>query len=48
MTMTPMLANFVPVDWMGSPFSPFIITVWECASMMKSIPLTAAYRSVER
>ena len=29
MTITPMLANAVPVDWMGSPFSPLVITVWE-------------------
>ena len=29
MTITPILANAVPVDWMGSPFSPLVITVWE-------------------
>ena len=29
MTITPILANFVPVDWMGSPFLPLVITLWE-------------------
>ena len=40
-----MLANFVPVDWMGSSFAPFSITVWEWPSMMKSSPVTFSYRS---
>ena len=42
MTITPMFLNAVPVDWMGSPFSPLVITVWEWPSTMKSMPLTAA------
>ena len=29
MTTTPMFSKELPVDWMGSPFSPEVITVWE-------------------
>ena len=29
MTITPMFLNAVPVDWMGSPFLPLVITLWE-------------------
>ena len=47
MVMTPMLAKAVPVDWMGSPFGPAVMTVWEWPSMMKSMPCTFLARSYE-
>ena len=45
MVMTPMFLKAVPVDWMGSPFGPAVMTEWEWPSMMKSMPCTFLARS---
>ena len=47
-TTTPMYSNFVPVDWIGSPFSPAVITVWLWPSIRKSAPVMLFHRSMER